>query len=88
MAILIVVILHMHLTAWDQTLAVALATAGWALEDSINHRHEKREQRTFHHVRVIGLKGGDLHARSEEQSITNLTQTQLLQLRPEDKKMI
>lgn len=49
---------------------------------------KKREQCTFHHVRVIGLKSGDLHAHSEEQSITNLTQTQLLQLRPEDKKMI
>lgn len=40
MVVLIVFILHMHLAAGDQTLAVALTTAGRALEDRINHQYE------------------------------------------------
>lgn len=63
MAVLIVVILHMHLAAGDQTLAVALATAGWALEERINHRHEITVFHTgkmgdFH---ITGFKYGDSH---------------------------
>lgn len=40
MAVLIVVVLHMHFTAGDQTLAVALTTAGRALQPRVNHQHE------------------------------------------------
>lgn len=63
MAVLIVVILHMHLAAGDQTLAVALATAGWALEERINQRHETTtvfhtgNMGDFCHFRTPGFKG-------------------------------
>lgn len=38
MAVLIVFVLHMHLAAGDQTLAVALTAAGWTLEGRRNHQ--------------------------------------------------
>lgn len=66
MAILIVVILHMHLTAGDQTLPVALATAGWALEERINHRHEMTTEfltgntGDFCPYHITKVRGGDL----------------------------
>lgn len=70
MAVLIVIILHMHLAAGDQTLAVALATAGWALRARINHWREITtvfltgnvgDVCPFH---ITGIKGAYLHKRA------------------------
>lgn len=57
----------MHLAAGDQTLAVALATAGWALEERINHWHEittvfhTGNTGDFYHFHITGFEDDDSH---------------------------